>query len=181
MERIKQAIENAKQSVPSSPEKSDLTHVRSQRRKSLNRADIHFHISWETVKNVTGVVSIIFAGWLWMRLDFMNQLELIASEYINDGVKQARAEAKRRQENTVNFKQLIYSNLTHCQEAAEKNKESYLKLVQSSVQEKNEKAMKTTHETFVVSNAAVAEAGRMLASSRAECQKIYDDQLKIAK
>jgi hypothetical protein len=134
-----------------------------------------------TIKLVIAVLLIFFAGWLWLRLDFMNQLELIASEYINDGVKQARAEAKKRLADEENFKRLILNNLIHCQAAAENNKESYVKLVQDSVRVSNEKAVKDRDLTFVIPKSTENKAEMMLEAAKAECQQIYNTQLQSGK
>jgi len=175
MERIKQAIENAKKPEASRAGRPDRSHVHSHYAKETHTD--HWY-SLEKVKIVAAFVLILFAGWLWMRLDFMNRLELIASEYIHDGVKQARAEAKKRMDDEANFKKLILTNLTHCQEAAEKNKESYLQLMQHTVQVKNTKEKHAAHEQFIVPKTAISQANKMLEDAKAECQQIYDRQLQ---
>lgn len=179
MERIKQAIENAKN--PGASHTGNVLHVHSQYLKASHTAHTRHGIRWDVVKNVSAFVIILFAGWLWMRLDFMNQLELVASEYINDGVKQVRAEVKKRQEAEAKFRQLILANLTHCQEAAESDKEKYMKLAQDAVRVKNAKAGLKNHEQFFIPKAAVTEAERMLEAAKNECQQIYDTQLKNGK
>ena len=179
MERIKQAIENA-QSLESNGadglDKHSESHGTRKRRSTQppNKAR-------ETLKITLAFVLILFAGWLWLRLDFMNQLELIASEYINDGVKQARVEARRRLEDDAKFKQLILGNLAHCQETAETNKESYVNLMQDEVRSKNDKGKPGNPEKFVISTSAAVKAAKMLATTKAKCQQIYDRQLKNGK
>jgi hypothetical protein len=175
MERIKQAIENAKKPGASRSGRSDISQVHSQYTKGSHKG--HWY-SMDTIKTVIAFVLILFSGWLWMRLDFMNRIELIASEYIHDGVEQARAEIKRRIQDDESFKKLILANLAHCQEAAENDKDSYLKLVQDSVRLKNETTKHTAHEKFIVSKAVADKAEKMLASAKAECQQIYDNQLQ---
>jgi hypothetical protein len=181
MERIKQAIENAKKPGPVRAGRPDASHVHSHYTRSSNESFIHSRVRWDVVKYVTAAVLIFLAGWLWLRLDFMNQLELIASEYINDGVKQARAEVKRRFDEEARFKQLIQTNLAHCQEAAEKNKDSYMKLAQETVRAKNEKLPPAKHEKFILPHESINEANRMMETAKAECQNIYDTQLKAGR
>jgi len=181
MERIKQAIENAKKPGASRSGRPEMSHVHSQYTRSSNEDHVHHAVRWDIVKNVSGVVLIILAGWLWMRLDFMNQLELIASEYINDGIKNARAEVQRRQSDEVKFKQLIQSNLEHCQDAAVRDNEKYMNLAQEAVTRKNDKGSPNKQEEFIIPKAAVIAAAKMLETAKAECQQIYNTQLKSGK
>lgn len=177
MERIKRAIESAK-----NPDSSGLDHhhVESHGTRKRRSTPPPNKVR-ETLKITLAFVLILFAGWLWLRLDFMNQLELIASEYINDGVKQARAEARRRLEDDAKFKQLILGNLAHCQEAAEKNREDYLKLMRDTVRSKNSSGANSHTEKFVISTSAAAKAAKMLETAKAECQQIYDTHLQTGK
>jgi len=142
---------------------------------------LHPPTSEGKAKDNTCFVLILFAGWLWLRLDFMNQLELIASEYINDGVKQARAEARRRLEDDAKFKQLILGNLSHCQEAAEKNKESYVKLMQDAVRSKNANGAHGNSEEIRHIQVRNGQGCKMLETAKAECQQIYDTHLLTGK
>lgn len=176
MERIKQAIENAKKPGSANVAEAGVSSVGSINRSGAEKA--HGRIRWDIVKYVIAVTMIIFAGWLWMRLDFMNRLELIASEYIHDGVKQARAEARKRQEDEAKFRQLISANLAHCREAAEKDKENYMALAQKQVRIKNRKQADDIQVKFYIPKAAMAEAERMLEGAKAECQQVYETQLK---
>lgn len=180
MERIKRAIENAKSSESNEYDGLDKHHSESHGTRKRRSTQPPSKVR-ETLKITLAFVLILFAGWLWLRLDFMNKLELIASEYINDGVKQARVEARRRLEDDAKFKQLILGNLAHCQEAAEKNKESYAKLMQDVVRSKNDKRMPGNPEKFVISTSAAVKAAKMLETAKAECQQIYDTQLKNGK
>lgn len=177
MERIKRAIESAK-----NPESDgqDNHHSESHGTRKRRSAPPPSKVR-ERLKITLAFVLILFAGWLWLRLDFMNQLELIASEYINDGVKQARAEARRRLEDDAKFKQLILGNLAHCQEAAEKNKENYVKLMQDAVRSKNDIGAHGNSEKFVISRSATDKAAKMLETAKAECQQIYDTHLQTGK
>lgn len=176
MERIKKAIENAKSTVPCAEGGHDLSHSGSQkirkRRTTKDPAQLK-----DTIKTVIAFVMILFAGWLWLRLDFMNELELIASEYINAGVKQARAEAQKRLADEEKFRQLIFDNLTHCQAAAENNKNGLVKLVKDSVRVPSEKTVKDKNQEFIILSAAEKKAVTMLAIAKAECQQVYDAQL----
>jgi hypothetical protein len=179
MERIKQAIENAKN--PGASHAGNSLHVDSQYVKASHTAHAPRRIRWNNVKNVSAFVMLLFAGWLWMHLNFLNRIELMASEYINDGVKQARAEVKKRQEDEAKFRQLILANLEHCQEAAESDKDNYMKLAQDAGRVKNDNAGFKKHEQFYIPKAAVIEATRLLEAAKNECQQIYDTQLKNGK
>lgn len=175
MERIKLAIENAKKPEAA---QAGISGMSSAERKLPKPGKSHQGVRWDIVKNISGVVLIVFAGWLWMRLDFMNRLELIASEYINDGVRQARAEAKKRLEDEAKFRELIGANLAHCQEAAQRDNERYMKLAQKEVRVKNTKAVQDNQVKFHIPKAALREAENMLETAKAECRQIYETQLK---
>lgn len=180
MERIKQAIESAKSSESNGAEGLDKhpseNHGTRKRRSTSPPSKVR-----ERLKITLAFVLILFAGWLWLRLDFMNQLELLASEYINDGVKQVRAEARRRLEDDAKFKKLIHDNFTHCQETAEKNRDNYLKLMRDTVRSKNNNGTHGNTESFVISTSATAKAAKMLETAKAECQQIYNRHLLTGK
>lgn len=178
MERIKQAIENAKNPVENRADRPAVSNDHNKFTKPSNAYQEKNHARWNIVKYLSAALLIFFGGWLWLRLDFMNQLELVASEYINEGVKQARAEIKRRLTYDDKFKKLIQANLSHCQAVAERDRDSYIKLVQKEVRVKNKKATPDNQEQFFIPNSALAEANRMLESTKAECKMIYETQLK---
>ena len=180
MERIKQAIESAKNTESNGAEELDKHHSESHGTRKRHSTPPPNKVR-ERLKITLAFVLILFSGWLWLRLDFMNQLELIASEYINDGVKQARAEARRRLVDDAKFKQLTLGNLAHCQEAAEKNRENYLKLMRDAVRSKNASGAKGTSEKFVISTSAAAKAEKMLKSAKAKCQRNYETHLQAGK
>lgn len=176
MERIKKAIENAKN--PELNGHSNLEQVdQTGKNKKTPRSPRTHQDLRNTIKLIIAVVLIVLAGWLWLRLDFMNQLELIASEYINDGIKLARSEAKKRVADEEKFKQLMANNLAHCQAAAESYKESYVKLVQDSVRIQNEKGGHDKKGVFVIPPAVERKADSMLEAAKVECKQIYDAQL----
>lgn len=179
MERIKQAIENAKNPEISRSGRPDLSNVHSHYTKPLHSS--HGRINWGMVKNVTAFVLVLLAGWLWLRLDFMNRIELLASEYITEGVKQARAEATRRSEEEAKFKILILGNLNRCQAAAERDKEDYVALVRDAVRTKNVKAKRKEDVQFFIPKTSMDEANQMLESAKAECQNVYNSQLQFGK
>jgi len=180
MERIKQAIENAKKPDLSGDSKPGKINQNGQHERTQRAPKTQSGLR-NTYKMIISVVLIFMAGWLWLRLDFMNQLELLASGYIHDGITQARAEAKKRLADEEQYKQLIFDNLTHCQAAAENNRESYVKLVRDAVRIKNEKAVQDKQVIFILPKAAENKADMMLEAAKAECQKIYDGQLKNGK
>jgi hypothetical protein len=179
MERIKQAIENAKKpeaGITGASAGSPAARSTSSKPAVAGRGQQR-----NVIKYVSAAVLIFFAGWLWLRLDFMNQLEQIASQYIHDGIKNARAEAKRRTEAEAKFRQLIQANLDHCREAAERDNESYMKLAQKEVRVRNKNSSGNGEEKYYIPKAALSEAARMLESARAECQRIYVTQLSNGK
>lgn len=180
MERIKLAIENAKNPDSGGNGKLEEINQGSRQQRTPRSDNAHFDLK-NTVKIILAAVLIFFAGWLWLRLDFMNQLELLASEYIHEGVKQAQAEAKKRVADEERFKQFILDNLTHCQAAAENNKESYIKLVKDAVRNKNLTAVQGKNDIFYIPKATKNKADMMLLDARAECQQIYDVQLRNGK
>jgi hypothetical protein len=187
MERIKQAIENAKK--PDSGEANQLVQKspdiqrKKHRRSAKPPSDLR-----NTIKKVIAAVLIFAASLLWLRLDFMNQLELGASEHIHDGIEQARAEAKKRLLEKERFEKLILANLVNCQSAAESAKDSYESLMQKAVEKANiyhinfmQKAELSKHGEFIIPKAVTDEARKMLLTARAECQQIYDEQLQNGK
>jgi hypothetical protein len=187
MERIKQAIENAKkpdsgdvsQPVQEPPDIQRKKHRRSAKPPSDLRS---------TIKKVIAAVLIFAASMLWLRLDFMNQLELGASEHIHDGIEQARSEAKKRLLEKERFEKLILANLVNCQSAAENAKDSYESLMQKAVEKANiyhaklmQKAELSKPVEFLIPKAITEEARKMLMTAKAECQQIYDEQLQNGK
>ena len=183
MERIKQAIENAKK--PDSGGVIQLEQKHQDRKHKKHRTPAQKHPDlWNTIKKIVAVVLIFAASILWLRLDFMNQLELGASEYIHDGIEQARAEARKRLLEKERFEKLILANLGNCQAAAEDANDSYESLMQKAVSNANKYHESLVQNSelrksveFIIPKAVTDEAKKMLLTAKAECQKIYDMQL----
>ena len=182
MERIKQAIENAKNTEPdetSNPAQADS----GGKHRKMPRCVISHQDLKNTIKEVIAIVLIFAASVLWLRLDYMNRLELGASEYIHDGIEQARAEAKKRSLDKEKFEQLILANFNHCQSTAEKTWENYDHLMQK-IADKSiiyhlhlmQKLERRNVSEFVVPKSVTDEATKMLEIAKAECQQVYDAQ-----
>lgn len=181
MERIKQAIENAK--------KSDTEEIAQDRIKNKKLDSTRKEIG--TFKAVAAVVTIFLGAGAWLRLDCLNQQELLESAQICDGIEQARAEGKKRVLVEEKFEKLILANFAYCNAAAEKSKNDYVKLVQDAIRVenairiKNAKALSRRRgkeiyvkpEKFYIPEAALIQATAMLHTAQAECQQIYDAQM----
>ncbi len=179
MERIKQAIEDANH-----PRTEHLRRKGNERvisHPSASSQSFQISIPWNTVKYVTAAIFIFIAGWMWLRLDFMNEIELITSQFINDSIKTSRAEMKRRSQDEEKYRQMLQASLTHCLEVAEQDKEKYIKVVAEQVKLKNakldqEKARKEkngNHEKFIIPDSALAQADSLMQTAKADCQQIY--------
>jgi hypothetical protein len=187
MERIKEAIENAKKPDSGGAIPLEQKHQDSKHKKHRTPAQKHPDL-WNTIKKIIAVVLIFAASILWLRLDFMNQLELGASEHIHDGIEQARAEAKKRLLEKERFEKLILANLGNCQAAAEDAHISYESLMQKAVDKANKYHVNLMQKTelskpgeFIIPKAVTGEAAKMLLAARVECQQIYDMQLHNGK
>jgi hypothetical protein len=185
MERIKRAIEQANDAKKGRAEQNGASSAQAQT-KVVPITAYSFRVY--LIKVVIASLLIIFAGWLWMHFDFKNRLELMASEYISDGIRQAHAEANRRMANEAKFNQLILDNLNHCQLVAEKDRDNYVKLVGDSVRIKNKNTTSsetiktgTNSNRYIIPKDALAEANEMMEASKLECKQIYDLQLKNGK
>ena len=185
MERIKKAIENAKKIGPDGAvevETSDQENKESKQSSSLQQ-------TWTTVKWVVAAVTISLAGSAWFHLDYMNKRELQESAQLCNGIEEARAEGKRRALIEAKFASLITANLKYCKASAEKTRNDYVKFVQDSVLIENEAALSRYNEKsalikpakFYIPKATISETTEMLEAAQAECQQIYDMQLKSSK
>jgi hypothetical protein len=179
MERIKQAIEEANTPRTDKLRKRSVEAVHA-RHYSTDRK-IQFSVSWNAVKYLTGAVLIFLAGWLWLRLDFMNQIEQITSQFINDSIRTARADIRRRSEDEEKYRQALQVNLAHCLEVAVKDRDKYIGVVAEQVRVKNENAKassheKSGHEKFIIPATAMTDANRIMETAKAECQQIYESQ-----
>ena len=182
MERIKKAIEQAQKSKKNKSDLAETAHTYAQSsRVALGERNIRMYL----IKIVVASLLIIFAGWLWMHFDFRNKLELMASEYISDGLRQSRDEAKRRLESEARFKQLVSDNFAHCKAVAERDRDSYVKLVRDAIRKNNNNAISSEENKlskenggYIVPKSVLVEANEMMETSIFECQQIFDMQLK---
>lgn len=167
MERIKSAIENVRA--------KEQHGVVQQRAGSLSDTGRQ-HMSNPNekrntmIKRVVAIVLIFTAGGAWFRLDCMNEQEKGASEHIGEAIQQARAEAKRRVLSETRFGFFVRTNLSNCVDATEKAKRSYVNLLQEATPRKKDK--------FNTAEPIVIDPEPVFMAAKAECQKIYDAQLK---
>ena len=121
-------------------------------------------------KTVIAIALIFITGSAWLYLDCLNRQEQGANEKIHMGIEQARAEAKKRMSSKTSFEHQIQSNLTNCHAAAEKAKADYVTLMQE--------VMPRKRGQIVIPRTISDGVEAILTSSKAECQQIYDKQLK---
>lgn len=182
MERIKKAIEEAQKSKENRSGVSETMHTHAQSsRITVGEHNFRLYI----IKIIVASLLIIFAGWLWMHFDFRNKLELMASEYISDGLRQSRNEAKRRLESEAKFKQLVSDYFAHCQAAAERERDSSVSLVRDAIRKNNSNTTSSEKDKlskangdYIVPKAVLIEANEMMETSKFECQQIFEMQLK---
>jgi uncharacterized membrane protein YdbT with pleckstrin-like domain len=122
------------------------------------------------IKVVIAVVLILTSAGAWLYLDCLNKQEQGANEKIHIGIEQARAEAKKRMSAKASFELQINTNLTNCQAAAEKAKADYANLMQEIMPRKRGQIVTPPSITDGIE--------KVLATAKAECQQIYDTQLK---
>ncbi|HEU0188028.1 MAG TPA: hypothetical protein VFR06_09070 [Gallionellaceae bacterium] len=122
------------------------------------------------VKIVIALVLFFVAGGSWLYLDCLNKQELGQTQSLQQGVQQARAEAKRRAESKALYERQAQAGLKSCQDAAEKAKTDYMALLQ--------KTLPSKRGVVVVPQAAMDEAETILAAAKAACQQGYDEKQK---
>ncbi len=181
MERIKQAIEDAKLPDAAGDSMFNQPYPANKHIKQVRLTRTPYELRIDMVIKVSALVLIFLMGWAWLRMDFMNQLELRSSQQIHEEIKQARAEAKKRTLEEEKFKLMLFVNLEYCQSSAERAKNDYVKLMQDTVRINNRKTLPGKQESFFVPREVAVEATNMLATARAECQQIYDTQLRNGK
>ena len=167
MERIKNAIENVRAKEQHGTTEQ-LANSLSDTRKHIESTRNEKRIS--IIKRVAAIVLIFTAGGAWFRLDCMNEQEKGASEHIGESIQQTRAEAKRRVLSEARFGFLLRSNLTNCNEAADKARRAYVNLLQEATPRKKDK--------FNTAEPIVIDPEPVLMAAKTECQKTYDAQLK---
>lgn len=121
-------------------------------------------------KTVIAIALICISGGAWLYLDCLNRQEQGANEKIHMGIEQARAEAKKRLSTKAGFELLLRTNLSNCQAAAEKAKSDYVNLMQEIMPRKRGQ--------IVIPPTISVGIEATLASGQAECQQIYEKQLK---
>ena len=170
MERIKQAIENVRTKEQHGEGIQDQRDAENQNERRKNAQKNPNAKRNSMIKRVVAILLIFTAGGAWFRLDCLNEQEKGASEYINEGIQQARAEAKRRVLSESRFGFFIRTNLSNCQEAADKANKAYVNLVKEATPRKQDKND--------IVQPIVIYPEPVLMAAKAECQRIYDAQLK---
>jgi hypothetical protein len=128
-------------------------------------------IKQDVIKIVMAVVLIFLAGGAWLYLDCLNRTEQDVTLQAHNELEQARTEGKRRAEAKAGFENLIIGNMHNCQAAAEKAKTDYVALIQKAMPSKK-------NIPLAIPPAITAEAESILASTKTECQQVYDTRLK---
>lgn len=131
-------------------------------------------------KNIAALLILLAAG-AWFSLDYLNKQELGSAEQMRESMMSARIEAKKRAaedskrqaEEKIRFEQKLLSNLAICQDAALKAQSDYIGIIQKISPKKRGLA--------VLPQSVTNEAEQILESAKAECQIIYDTQLKAGK
>lgn len=149
--------------VPYRKKNSSLPDI-NQLRKHYTRLTVSFFIMF--------VIAIV-----WVRLDYMNQLELQDSEQIHDSIKQARAEGQKRIWIDSKFENLIKSNLNHCLAAAVAAKSNYLNLYQDALRNMVDSDVTAKLPKARIPRSVESDATWLSGLAQADCQKTYETQL----
>jgi hypothetical protein len=115
-------------------------------------------------KIIFGVVLILLAGSGWLYLDYLNKQNQLAAEEMHKAMVEARAQAKAR------FETQLRTDLSFCQEAAERAKKDYI--------EQNQKPVPRKPGEFAAPQIILDEAANKQAAANAQCQQAYDTHLK---
>lgn len=124
------------------------------------------------LKQLIGLVLILFAAGAWLYMDCLNKQELGSAAQLQQGIVQARAEAKKRAEIAgikVGYEKQILATLSVCQAAADKARADYSSLIEQIAPRKKGVA--------IIPQAVSNAADKILASAKAECQQVYDTSL----
>lgn len=116
-------------------------------------------------KAIAIVLIFIFSG-AWLYLDCLNRQEKHAAETMHQSLEQYRIEGKKRAAVKSTFENQILSNLSACNDAAEKANGRYMHLVEQLAPHRRKQAM--------IPQDVVAAAEKTLADARMECQLEYD-------
>jgi hypothetical protein len=128
-------------------------------------------IKTDAIKSAIAVALIFLAGGAWLYLDCLNRTEQGITQQANNELVQARTEGKRRTEAKTSFENHIIGNMHNCQAAAEKAKIDYVALMQKAMPGKK-------NAPLAIPLAITDEAETLMASTKAECQQIYETRLK---
>ena len=129
-----------------------------------------------------GIVLIFIASGVWLHLDCLNRQELGGIEHLHQEVEvvhaesrkrveRARAEARKLVEVKENFENQILIDLTNCQVAAEKTKTDFTTLIEKAVSNKPDRS--------AIPQIIGDEVKKIHIAAYAECQRIYNDRVKV--
>lgn len=122
------------------------------------------------IKILIGVVLMCVAGGAWLYLDCLNHHEQGETAALQQGMLQAKAEARRRADTRTLFEVQLQDSLKACMDAADKSKADYMALLQKNLPSKR--------GVVVVPQAALDEAEALMTSARAACQQNHDEKMK---
>ena len=122
------------------------------------------------IKKTIALVIVLVAGGAWLYLDCLTRQEKRSAEQLQQGIVQARAEAKMRAGIQAGFEQQNRATLSNCQAAADKSKTDYAALFEQIAPRKRGKVM--------IPQAVTDAAEKIAASAKADCQQAYDNSLK---
>ena len=181
MERIKQAIEDAKKLGPTGASVLEFINPASKPKETTRSVSLPAWMTKDLLKKVSAIALIFLSTIAWMRLDFLNQLELDASLHIHDGIKQASVEAKRRAIEKDRLQQILVDNLAHCRSTAQKAKNDYVNLVKEAMRAEKSKSVPGGRGKILMPRKVAIVVEKILLTATEECQQTYTKQLKNGK
>jgi hypothetical protein len=122
------------------------------------------------IKKVIALALIFLAGGAWLYMDCLNRQEIGSAAQLQQGIMQARAEAKKRADSKANNEKNALATLNNCQAAADKAKVDYLSLIEQTAPRKKGVA--------VIPPGVTEAVEKTLAGAKADCQLVYDNSLK---
>lgn len=122
------------------------------------------------IKKTIAIVLIFFASGAWLYLDCLTRQEKGEAMQMQQGIIQARAEAKKRTEIKTAFGKEIQSDLDNCNAAADKAGSDYMSLIEQAVPRKRGQV--------AIPPAITVEAEKILTAAKASCKEAYDNRYK---
>ena len=122
------------------------------------------------IKKTIAIVLVFVASGAWLYLDCLTRQEQGEAVQMQQGIVQARAEAKKRTEIKTAFGKEIQADLDNCNAAADKAGSDYTSLIAQAVPRKRGQP--------VIPPAITAEAEKILTAAKASCKEAYDNRSK---